>query len=305
MSAGNPPINDENDGGGAGVRAAPAGEDAPVVLITGASSGIGHATARRFAARGWRVWASMRQPERGEALRLEARERGWALETPALDVTDDASVARATAGLLAATGGRIDLLVNNAGFYSLGACEDTTPDELRAQLETNVIGVHRVTRAVLPAMRARRRGRVMVISSLSGLVALPALGAYQASKFALEAWTETLRSEVRPFGIEVVMLEPGPFATNLHVNERPAAASQSPASPYGPLMAQYQRKSTGMRRASLPLLINTIERAATVARPRLRWPVGPSAFQAAYLRRLSPDWLYEWVVRLAFRIRRA
>jgi len=293
---------DRNDGDG---TAASALGEAPVVLITGASSGIGHAAARRFAARGWRVWASMRRPEQGGALRLEAQERGWSLETPALDVTDDASVAHATEGLLAATGGRIDLVMNNAGYYSLGACEDTTADELRAQLDTNVVGVHRVTRAVLPAMRARRRGRVMVLGSLSGLVALPVLAAYQASKFALEAWTETLRYEVRPFGIEVVLIEPGPFATNLHVNERPAAASQAADSVYGPLMDQYRRKSAGLRRASLPLLIDTIERAATVARPRLRWPVGPSAFQAAYLRRLSPDWLYEWVVRVAFRIRRA
>jgi len=279
-------------------------DTAPVVLITGASSGIGHAAARRFAALGWRVWASMRRPEKGEALRLEARERGWPLETPALDVTDDSSVAGAVAQVLAATGGRLDLLINNAGYYALGACEDTTADELRAQLETNVIGVHRVTRAVLPAMRARRRGRVMVIGSLSGLVALPALGAYQASKWAIEAWTESLRYELRPFGVEVVLIEPGPFQTNLHVNERPAAASDDPASPYRPLMDQYRRQSSGLRRASLPLLVDTIERAATVPRPRLRWPVGPSSFQAAYLRRVSPDWLYEWIVRLAFRIRR-
>jgi len=279
-------------------------DTAPVVLITGASSGIGHAAARRFAALGWQVWASMRRPEKGEALRLEARERGWTLVTPALDVTDDSSVAAAIDQLLAATGGRLDLLINNAGYYALGACEDTTADELRAQLETNVIGVHRVTRAVLPAMRARRRGRVMVIGSLSGLVALPALGAYQASKWAIEAWTESLRYELRPFGVEVVLIEPGPFQTNLHVNERPAAASDDPASPYRPLMDQYRRQSSGLRRASLPLLVDTIERAATVPRPRLRWPVGPSSFQAAYLRRVSPDWLYEWIVRLAFRIRR-
>jgi NAD(P)-dependent dehydrogenase (short-subunit alcohol dehydrogenase family) len=292
-------MSDEDTG-----KRAPSASAAPVVLITGASSGIGHAAARRFAALGWRVWASMRHPEKGEALRLEARERGWVLETPALDVTDDASVSGAVARLLAATDQRIDLLLNNAGYYSLGACEDTTADELRAQLETNVIGVHRVTRAVLPAMRARQAGRVMVIGSLSGLVALPVLGAYQASKWALEAWTESLRYELRPFGIEVVLLEPGPFQTNLHVNERAALASQDPASPYRPLMENYRRQSAGMRRASLPLLIDTIQRAATVARPRLRWPVGPTSVQAAYLRRLSPDWLYEWVVRLAFRIRR-
>ncbi|HEY4187368.1 MAG TPA: SDR family oxidoreductase [Polyangia bacterium] len=283
---------------------APSPVDAPVVLITGASSGIGHATARRFAARGWRVWASMRRPEKGEALRTEARERGWALSTPALDVTDDASVASAVAELLRATDGRIDLVINNAGYYALGSVEDTTPDELRAQLETNVIGVHRVTRAVLPAMRARRQGRVVVMSSLSGLVALPMVAPYHASKWALEALVESLRYELLPFGVAVVLIEPGPFETKLHDNEVAAAASRDPASPYASLMESYRHQSAKLRRASLPAVIDTIERASTVPRPRLRWPVGPSSFQAAYLRRLAPDWLYEWVVRLTFRIRR-
>lgn len=278
--------------------------DAPVVLITGASSGIGHALARRFAARGWRVWATMRRPEKGEALRIEAGERGWALLTPALDVTDDASVSAAVSDLLRATRDRIDLVINNAGYFVLGALEDVTPDELRAQLETNVIGVHRVTRAVLPAMRARRRGRVVVMGSLSGLVTLPMMAPYHASKWALEALTESLRYELFQFGIEVVLIEPGPFQTALHDNEIPAAASAAPASPYAALMASYRRQSHRLRRAPVASLVDTIERASTMRRPRLRWPVGPSAFQAAYMRRLCPDWLYGWLVRLTFGIRR-
>ena len=130
--------------------------DARSVLITGSSSGIGRALAERFAGRGWRVFASMRNPERGADLRARAAERGWRLTTPALDVTSDDSVAAATADILRETGGRLDVLVNNAGYYQFGALEETSPDELRAQLETNVVGVLRMTRAVLPAMRARR-----------------------------------------------------------------------------------------------------------------------------------------------------
>lgn len=275
----------------------------PVMLITGASSGIGEALARRFAARGWRVWASMRTPAKGQALRDDAAARGWALRTPSLDVTDDRSVEAAVAELLATTGGRLDAVVNNAGYFSVGALEDVRPDELRAQLETNVIGAHRVTRAVLPAMRARRRGRVAFLGSLSGLVALPMMAPYHASKWALEALAESLRYELVPFGIRVVLIEPGPYRTRLHDNEVIAAAAGAPGSPYAPLLEQYRRQDGRLRRAPLPPLLDTIERALTVPRPRLRWPVGPKAFQSACLRRLSPDWLYERIVRFVFRLR--
>jgi NAD(P)-dependent dehydrogenase (short-subunit alcohol dehydrogenase family) len=276
-----------------------------VILITGASSGIGHATARRFAARGWRVFASMRHPEKGEGLRAEAEDRGWALQTPELDVTDDGSVARAFGEALDQTGGRIDVLVNNAGYYALGPLEETTPDELLAQMETNVIGVHRVTRAALPAMRERRRGRIVIVGSLSGLLVLPMVGAYHASKWAIEALAETWRYELSPQGIGVVLVEPGPFKTALHDNEVPAAAAGQPDSPYAGMWRAYQRQSKRMRRAELAGLIDVIERAATVGRPRLRWPVGPTAFSVAYLLRLVPDWLYERAIRVAFRSRPA
>src|SRR5581483_6074620 len=171
------------------------------------SSGIGREAARRFARAGFRVYASMRRPEAGEALCAEAAANGWALAAPALDVTSDASVARAVSALLEETGGRLDVLVNNAGYYLVGTIEETSPDELRAQLETNVVGVLRVTRAVLPAMRARKGGAVINISSIAGRVALPVVAPYHASKWALEALTEGLRLEVRPFGIRVAAVE--------------------------------------------------------------------------------------------------
>ncbi|MES1166209.1 MAG: SDR family oxidoreductase [Verrucomicrobiota bacterium] len=275
--------------------------DRSVVLITGASSGIGYALARRFAARGWRVFASMRRPEKGEALRAEARERGWTLATPRLDVTDDGEVTRALADLLAETGGRVDLLINNAGYYSWGPLEETTPEELRAQLETNVIGVHRVTRAVLPVMRARGRGRIVIMGSLSGLVVLPAVGPYHASKWAIEAWAEALRYEAAPIGIDVVLIEPGPFKTALHDNEIRSAAAGGAGSPYAGVVAAYQREARKLRRAELPHLVDVIERASTISRPRLRWPVGPNTFMGAYLRRFVPDRVYEWVMRFVFR----
>jgi NAD(P)-dependent dehydrogenase (short-subunit alcohol dehydrogenase family) len=281
------------------------GSERRVALITGASSGIGRATARRFAARGWQVWASMRRPDQdhdnGQSLRDEAAEKGWTLETPRLDVTSDAEVEGVVAALLASTGGRLDLLVNNAGYYAYGALEDTSPDELRAQLETNVIGAHRLVRAVLPAMRARRSGRVIFLGSLSGLVVLPMVGPYHASKWAIEALAEALRYEVRAFGVDVVLVEPGPYRTGLHDNQRLAEDARRAASPYAALLASYERQARALGRAEVAGLVDVIERAATVRRPALRWPVGPSAFSAAYLRRLVPDRFYEWLIRRAFR----
>ena len=279
------------------------GDDRRAVLITGSSSGIGRAAAIHFARKGWRVFASMRRPERAGALREEARSAGWALTTPALDVTSDDSVARAVGDLLVETGGRLDVLVNNAGYYAVGALEETSTDELRAQLETNVVGVHRVTRAVLPAMRARRDGAIVTIGSISGRVAVPMAGPYHASKWALEGMIEALRYELYPFGIRVTLVEPGPYRTELHVNEVAAATSGRPDSPYAPLLAAYRRQAAAIRRDDLDALIEVIYRAATFPHPKLRWPVGPTSFVAGRLRAFCPDRLYELLMRIAFRIR--
>jgi NAD(P)-dependent dehydrogenase (short-subunit alcohol dehydrogenase family) len=280
---------------------APAAEGR-AVLITGSSSGIGRATAERFAARGWRVFASMRRPEAGAALRELAASKGWQLTTPALDVTRDESVAAAVGALLEETGGRLDVLVNNAGYYAWGPLEETSPDELRAQLETNVVGVLRVTRAVLPAMRARRTGAVVTLGSVSGLVALPVVGPYHASKWALEGMIEAWRLELAPFGVRMALVEPGPFATALHENELLAAGNRRD-SPYAGVVEAYRRRSAALPRAKdLAPVVDAIERAATTAHPRLRWPVGPTSLSAR-LRPFVPDRLYEWIMRLAFRPR--
>jgi NAD(P)-dependent dehydrogenase (short-subunit alcohol dehydrogenase family) len=280
-------------------------DDARSVLITGSSSGIGRATAERFASRGWRVFASMRNAEsRGAPLRARAAERGWRLTTPALDVTSDDSVAAAIGDILRETGGRLDVLVNNAGYYQFGALEETSSDELRAQLETNVVGVQRVTRAVLPAMRARRAGTVVTLGSVSGRVAVPLGGPYHASKWALEGMIEALRLELIPFGVRVVLIEPGPYRTMLHDNERLAAAGGGAESPYAGLLAAYRRQNAKLpRQDDLDPLIDVIERAATSKNPRLRWPVGPTSLTGGRLRAFVPDRLYEWLMRIAFPIR--
>ncbi len=277
--------------------------DRPVVLITGASSGIGRATAECFARKGWRVLASMRRPDRGADLRDRAQASGWALTTPALDVASDDSVALAVGEALRATGGRIDVLINNAGYYAFGPLEETSPDELRAQLETNVVGVHRVTRAVLPAMRARGSGTVVTIGSVSGRVALPMVGPYHASKWALEGMIEALRYELIPFGIRVALVEPGAYRTELHVNEIRSRGSGRADSPYAALLERYERQSASLHRDDVDALVDVIYRAATSPHPRLRWFVGPTSFTGGRMRPFCPDWLYEWLMRIAFRIR--
>jgi NAD(P)-dependent dehydrogenase (short-subunit alcohol dehydrogenase family) len=279
----------------------PASGAGSVVLITGCSSGIGLLAAQRFARAGFQVFASMRDPTRGAALREQALAEGWWLRTPALDVTSDESVAHAVSSLLAETEGRVDVLVNNAGYFCLGAVEETSPDELRAQLETNVLGVLRVTRAVLPAMRARRSGSVINISSVLGRVIIPANGPYQASKWALEALTETLRYEVRQFGIRVVCVEPGPFATEIRTNLVRTAELQRPDSPYRKMVDRYVESSARLPRGNASRVAEVIFRAATSQRPRLRWAAGPTAMLATNLRRLVPDWLYELGVRWLLR----
>jgi NAD(P)-dependent dehydrogenase (short-subunit alcohol dehydrogenase family) len=279
----------------------PAGGAGSAVLITGCSSGIGLLAAQRFARAGFRVFASMRDPVRGAALREQALAEGWWLRTPALDVTSDDSVARAVSGLLAETGGRIDVLVNNAGYFCLGAVEETSPDELRAQFETNVFGVLRVTRAVLPAMRSRRTGTVINVSSVLGRVIIPANGPYQASKWALEALTETLRYEVRQFGIRVVCVEPGPFATEIRTNLVRTAELQRSDSPYRRMVNRYLESSARLPRGDARRVADVIFRAAAARRPRLRWAAGSTAILAANLRRLLPDWLYELGVRWLMR----
>jgi NAD(P)-dependent dehydrogenase (short-subunit alcohol dehydrogenase family) len=272
------------------------------VLITGAASGIGRATAVFFARKGWRVFATARNPGAAGELLAEARDNSWRLSVPALDVTSDDSVAAAVSGALDETGGRLDVLINNAGYYAYGPWEELAPDELRAQLETNLIGVHRVTRAVLPSMRARGAGAVVTIGSISGRVVLPIAGPYHVSKWALEAMIESLRYELIPFGIRVTLIEPGPFKTALHSKEVQARAAR-PDGPYATLVADYQRQAHKLKRAELAPLIKVIYRAATHPNPKLRWPTGPTSLTAGRLRALVPDRLYEWILRLGFPIR--
>jgi len=276
-----------------------------VMVVTGSSSGLGRAICERMAARGWRVFATMRDPDRkeGVALRALAAEKGWSLSTPALDVTDQRSVDAAVAHMTKVTGGRVDVLVNNAGYMLAGALEDTTAEELAAQMETNVIGAHRVARAFLPAMRARGEGCLAFVGSISGRTAMPFIAGYHASKWALAGLVEGLRFEVAPFGLRVVLLEPGPFATDLHAKERHALAARE-TSPYFVFFTRFMRRNSQVPRGDAATFVACLERAIASPAPRLCWPVGPMSFLATKVRPLAPDWLYELVTTFVLGLRK-
>lgn len=178
------------------------------ILITGCSSGIGLASARTLKARGWKVFATARTPTDLERLRVEE-----GVEAIPLELRDEASIATCATTVLESCSGRLDALFNNAAFGQIGAMEDISAAVLRDQIEVNVIGTHELTRRIIPAMRRAGSGRIVMCSSILGLTAGPHRGAYSASKFALEALSDSLRLELRGSGIFVSLIEPGPIRT--------------------------------------------------------------------------------------------
>ncbi len=258
-----------------------------VVLVTGASSGIGRACAEHLAARGYRVFGAQRRvPAEGD--------RPSGVEMLAMDVDSDPSVEDAVRAVHAQAG-RLDGVVNNAGTAWMGAIEETSVDEARAQLETNFFGVLRVCRAVLPIMRAQGGGYIINISSLAGILGLPFSGLYSASKFALEGMSESLRLEARRFGIQVVLVEPGDFRTQLPVARRQTAASQS-SGVYRDAFEKFkvqQDKDESAAPTPEPVA-RLVARILETAQPRLRYTVGmPAQRIVVPLKRLLPQRLFQ------------
>lgn len=260
-----------------------------VVLVTGASSGFGRAIAESLAADGLQVFGTVRTP---------AAARATAFTTLQLDVTRDDSVADAVDHVIR-TAGRIDAVVNNAGMGIAGAIEDTTVEEAREQFETNFFGTHRMCRAVLPHMRARGTGHILNMSSLAGHVPLPFQGFYSATKFAIEAYSEALRMELRPFGIAVSMIEPGDFATGFTAKRRMTAAS-TPSSPYHVPCALAIARMARDEQANVDLspVVDTVKTILGRRNPALRYPratVVQRAFVA--VRPFLPHALVEYLIR--------
>ncbi|WAS96738.1 SDR family oxidoreductase [Nannocystis punicea] len=282
-------------------------ESGEVVLITGASSGFGLLTAVELARRGLRVFASMRDPSRQAPLHATARAAGIEVEVVVLDVTRPATIAAALADIRARAGG-VDILINNAGIGLIGAFEDTDEVELRTLFETNFFGLGAVTRAVIPEMRARGRGRIVNVASMSGRIGAPAAAGYSASKFAVEGLSEALSHELAPFGIDVVIVEPGTFATELigPQKRRWTTRAGDPASPYRALCSALTRTmQKGFERGHPDpnAVALAIAHAATAMHPRLRYPVGNDAQVLSLLRGLLParrfERVFRWLLRRA------
>jgi NAD(P)-dependent dehydrogenase (short-subunit alcohol dehydrogenase family) len=271
------------------------------VLITGASTGIGEATALRLGGRGHRVFAGVRRPADGR--RLTAVAGGDHLTPVALDVTDDAGVAAALAEVSDATGGRLDGVVNNAGIAVGGPLEFLPLEDFRRQLEVNVTGLLAVTQSALPLLR-RAQGRVVLIGSMSGRVAVPMTGAYAASKFAVEALADALRLELSPWGLGVSLVQPGAVRTPIWDKGREQVASMADRFPPDALELYadgIEGVAAGIERQEedgiAPIEVAAaVERALFAARPRTRVAVGSDAKVAVALARVLPDRLKDVLI---------
>jgi NAD(P)-dependent dehydrogenase (short-subunit alcohol dehydrogenase family) len=266
--------------------------DQRVVLITGASSGVGQATARLLSQRGYKVFGTSRNPATAEP--------PPAVEMLPLDVRADDSV-QACVEAVVNRGGQLDVLINNAGYELAGALEEISVEEARVQFETNFFGVVRMIDAVLPLMRRQKRGHIINVSSLSGLSPIPFLGMYSASKFALEGYTEALRHEVRPFNIRVSMTEAGFLKTPMMHHRQHGVNRIAEYDPWRQralnAIRAYEEKGPGSEVVAATLL-----EIVSSKTPRLRYLIGGQAKSVVRLRRFLPAGMYESGARRTFSI---
>jgi NAD(P)-dependent dehydrogenase (short-subunit alcohol dehydrogenase family) len=274
------------------------------VLVTGASTGIGRATALRLDERGWRVFAGVRREEDAASLREAGSER---LAPLILDVTNAGQIAAVAERVGEAVGqAGLEGLVNNAGIGVPGPLETLPVEDFRRQIEVNLTAHVAVTQAMLPAIR-RARGRIVFIASIGGRMAFPMFGAYNASKFGLEAIGDVLRQELRPWGIRVAVVEPGSIATPIwqrgdaEVDAIAGRARDGHAELYGEAIEAYREVAMKTAARGIPpeRVAKTIERALTARRPRTRYLVGADAKGQALAKRVLPDRAVDWLISRA------
>ncbi len=271
-----------------------------IVLITGCSSGFGLLTAARLAAKGHFVYATMRDISKQQELLDEVAKRGGQVMVRCLDVTKPSTI-DAVVGEIIEHHQHINVVINNAGFGLGGFFEDLSEDEIRAQMETNFFGVQAVTRAVIPHMRQRRKGRIINISSIAGLCSSPSLSAYNASKWALEGFSESLYHEMALFGVKVVLVEPGSYPTKIFAdNSRYAKNFDNPQSPYYQLSQQLRHfVQTKMHQSPKDPddVAKLIEHIVDLRNPKLRYISDAASTLRVIMGRLTPPSLYNYIFR--------
>jgi NAD(P)-dependent dehydrogenase (short-subunit alcohol dehydrogenase family) len=279
------------------------------VLITGGTDGLGKAAALLLGRKGYLVYSAGRSTQKREELERLAHEEHLAIRTLEMDVCDNASV-QIGVELVLEQGGGIDVLINNAGVGYMAVVEELRMEDFRRQFETNVYGVLRVTQAVLPHMRQRRRGRILMMSSAAGLVSPPTYGAYSSSKHALEGLANALRLEMYPFGVEVILIEPGYIVTNFQQTAKELAqpyVERAKTSPYAKI---YSGAWTGAnqgrsRSKSTPEdCARVILKAIESAHPKARYPVTPLAKWVSIGKRILPDSVLDSFLRKKYGIAR-
>jgi NAD(P)-dependent dehydrogenase (short-subunit alcohol dehydrogenase family) len=261
-----------------------------VAIVTGSSGGIGLATSLALARKGYLTYATMRNLAKRDSIQSVADKQHLPIRVVQLDVTDENSIKKAIQSILSEAG-RIDLLVNNAGYALTGAFEDIGIDEIEAQYETNVFGVIRVTQAVLPVMRKQGSGRIINISSGAGRIGYPGGSAYVSSKFALEGLSESMAYEIEQFGIKTVLVEPGFVRTNFGENIVIARKTQDPNSPYSQMMQMMSSIRDKMleNASDADLVAEVVVEAATAKEPNLRYLAGKDVQQMVAAKRSMSD----------------
>lgn len=265
-----------------------------IALVTGASSGIGEATAVELANAGYTVYAAARRVERMEHLKASG------IRPISMDVTDDASLIAGVDQIIAEAG-RIDVLVNNAGYGSYGALEDVPMEEARYQFDVNVFGAARLTQLVLPHMRTQRSGKIVNITSMGGKIHTPLGAWYHATKFALEALSDYLRMELKPFGIDAIIIEPGGIKTEwsgITADKVRAVSSDGPYAAQGNAVANSLTSESNQKRSSPPELIGrTIRKAVQARKPKTRYAVGFGAKPMIFMHDVLPDRTFDAMMR--------
>jgi NAD(P)-dependent dehydrogenase (short-subunit alcohol dehydrogenase family) len=266
-----------------------------VAIVTGSATGIGYETVIHLARKGFHTYASMRNLPKADEITKIAKSENLPLRVIQLDVTDDISIKKAIDTVINESG-KVDVLVNNAGYGLIGSIEDMFIEELKAQYETNVFGVFRVTKAVLPYMRKQHGGSIINISSIAGRIALPLYSAYVSTKFAIEGLSESMAYELEPFGIKVAIIEPGAIKTNFRREQ--AAKGSSEGSPYSSMMQSPSKVIEEILKHRLypEEVAKTVIQAIENPKPKLRYIVGKDAEELIELRRKSSDEELFWIV---------